>query len=318
MLALCEPAPDSPFDDTIAQITGRTGYITEGNGYQPVKRNNSPIFREIMPARVVPDRNTTLPLFEFANVSVIRGDKRVLDHITLTLGEGENVAILGPNGAGKSTLVKAITREYYPVLSEGPVTFTFRGKDTWDVFDLRSFVGIVSNDLQNTFNRTITGREVILSGFFSSIGLFNRAVTPAMEEKTDEILRFLQIDRLGDRPMNEMSSGEARRFLIGRALVFDPATLILDEPTNSLDLSALHTFRQTLRTIAQSGTGIILVTHQLHDIIPEISRVVMMDGGKVFGDGKKPAMLTDEKIGRLFSVPVHVREENGWYYATGY
>jgi iron complex transport system ATP-binding protein len=139
-----------------------------------------------------------------------------------------------------------------------------------------------------------------------------------MEDKTDEILRFLQIDRLSLRSMNEMSSGEARRFLIGRALVFDPATLILDEPTNSLDLSALHTFRQTLRTIAQSGTGIILVTHQLHDIIPEISRVVMMDGGKVFGDGTKPAMLTGEKIGRLFSVPVHVKEENGWYYATGY
>jgi iron complex transport system ATP-binding protein len=271
-----------------------------------------------MPARAAHDPKTLPPLFEFDNVSVIRGDKRVLDHITLSLGEGENVAILGPNGAGKSTLVKAITREYYPVLSEGPVTFTFRGKDAWDVFDLRSYVGIVSNDLQYTFNRTITGREVILSGFFSSVGLFNRAVTPAMEDKTDEILRFLQIDRLSLRPMNEMSSGEARRFLIGRALVFDPATLILDEPTNSLDLSALHTFRQTLRTIAQSGTGIILVTHQLHDIIPEISRVVMMEGGRICGDGKKPAMLTDEKIGRLFSVPVHVREENGWYYVTGY
>jgi len=271
-----------------------------------------------MPAYAAHDSAIMPPLFEFANVSVIRGDKRVLDRITLSIGEDENVAILGPNGAGKSSLIKAITREYYPVLSEGPVTFDFRGTDTWDVFDLRSFVGIVSNDLQYTFTRTITGREVILSGFFSSIGLFNRVVTPAMEEKTQEIQRFLHIDQLSDRPMNEMSSGEARRFLIGRALVFDPATLILDEPTNSLDLSALHTFRKTLRTIAQSGTGIILVTHQLHDIIPEISRVVMMDGGRICGDGEKTVMLTDEKISRLFSVPVHVREENGWYYATGY
>jgi iron complex transport system ATP-binding protein len=271
-----------------------------------------------MPACAAHYPDTMPPLFEFANVSVIRGDKRVLDHITLSIGEGENVAILGPNGAGKSSLIKTITREYYPVLSEGPVTFDFRGTDTWDVFDLRSFVGIVSNDLQYTFNRTITGREVILSGFFSSIGLFNRVVTPAMEEKTQEIQRFLHIERLSDRLMNEMSSGEARRFLIGRALVFDPATLILDEPTNSLDLSALHTFRETLRTIAQSGTSIILVTHQLHDIIPEISRVIMIDGGRICGDGEKTAMLTDEKISRLFSVPVQVREENGWYYATGY
>ncbi|MEN6397331.1 MAG: ATP-binding cassette domain-containing protein [Methanoregula sp.] len=271
-----------------------------------------------MPGYTAPDRKNSPPLFEFANVSVIRGDKRVLDGITLSIGEGENVAILGPNGAGKSSLIKTITREYYPVQSDMPVTFRVRGKEVWDVFDLRSFIGIVSNDLQYTFNRTITGREVILSGFFSSIGLFNRVTTPAMEEKTREILRFLHIDHLKDRPMNEMSSGEARRFLIGRALVFDPATLILDEPTNSLDLYALHTFRQTLRTIAQSGTGIILVTHQLHDIIPEISRVVMMNDGRICGDGKKTQMLTDEMVSRLFAVPVHVKEENGWFYATGY
>ncbi len=132
-----------------------------------------------MPARAAHDPDTMPPLFEFKNVSVIQGDKWVLDHITLSIGEGENVAILGPNGAGKSSLIKAITREYYPVLSEGPVAFNFRGTDAWDVFDLRSFVGIVSNDLQYTFTRNITGREVILSGFFSSIGLFNRVVTPA-------------------------------------------------------------------------------------------------------------------------------------------
>ena len=81
-----------------------------------------------MPARAAPDRKSAPPLFEFANVSVIRGDKRVLDHVTLSIAEGENVAILGPNGAGKSSLIKTITREYYPVLSEGPVTFRYGEK----------------------------------------------------------------------------------------------------------------------------------------------------------------------------------------------
>ncbi|MFY9749437.1 MAG: ATP-binding cassette domain-containing protein [Methanoregula sp.] len=258
------------------------------------------------------------PLVEFENVTVIRGTTRVLDSVTLSLCEGENVAILGPNGAGKSSLVKAITREYYPVIAEEPVTFRFHGEDNWDVFDLRSFIGIVSNDLQYTFTCTITGHEVILSGFFSSIGLFNRVIIPDMEGKAKAIERLLRIERLADRPMNSLSSGEARRFLIGRALAPGPATLLLDEPTSSLDLSALHTFRQAMRAIAQSGTGIILVTHNLHDIIPEITRVVTMKDGRIFGDGEKTAMLTDEKIGRLFSVPVHVREEDGWYYATGY
>ena len=139
-----------------------------------------------------------------------------------------------------------------------------------------------------------------------------------MEQKTDEILAFLEIEHLKDRPMTAMSSGESRRLLIGRALVHSPKTLILDEPTNSLDLHALHTFRETLRKIARSGTGIILVTHNLQDIIPEISRVVLMKGGRFCGDGPKAEMLTDKKIGNLFNVPLHIRQVGGYYYAVGY
>jgi len=271
-----------------------------------------------MSRHTAPSSPSSAPLIEFENVSVVKGDKRVLDRIALSIGERENVAILGPNGAGKSSLIKTIMREYYPITGDGPVTFKVRGEEVWDVFSLRSCIGIVSNDLQYTFTRDITGREVILSGFFSSIGLFNHTVTQEMEEKTNGIFRFLEIEHLAGRSMNEMSSGEARRLLIGRALVHNPATLILDEPTNSLDLHALHAFRQVMRKIAQSGTGIILVTHHLHDIIPEIGRVIMVKDAKICGDGPKAAMLTDEKIGNLFSVPVHVMGKNGWYYATGF
>ena len=258
------------------------------------------------------------PFLEFENVTVFHGEKMVLDSLSLAIRRGESVAILGPNGAGKSTLIKTIMREFYPVLDRGPVIFRVCGKDTWDVFSLRSAFGVVSNDLQYAFTREITGREVILSGFFSSIGLFNRDVTPEMEQKADEISAFLEVDHLSLRPMTELSSGEARRFLIGRAMVHDPRVLILDEPTNSLDLHALHAFRQTIRKIAQSGTGIILVTHNLQDIIPEISRVILMKNGRFEHDGPKETLLTDRYIGHLFEVPVHVKEENGYYYATGY
>jgi iron complex transport system ATP-binding protein len=258
------------------------------------------------------------PLLEFDRVTVFRGDKKVLNSLSVTIREGENIAILGPNGAGKSSFIKTITREFYPVESGDGVTFRMRGQEVWDVFELRSLFGVVSNDLQYTFMRELSGRDVILSGFFSSVGLFNHKVTPKMEEKADGILTFLEIDHLQTKPMTEMSSGEARRFLIGRALVHSPKTLILDEPTNSLDLHALHTFRQTLRKIARAGTGIILVTHNLHDIIPEISRVILMKDGRFIGDGPKAAMVNDENIGGLFNVPLHVKEEGGYYYATGY
>ncbi len=257
------------------------------------------------------------PLLEFSNVSVFRGSGKALDSLSVIVREGENLAILGPNGSGKSTFVRTILRELYPVENEQMV-FRVRGKETWDVFELRSTIGVVSNELQYTFTRPVTGREVILSGFFSSIGLFNREITPAMLRKAEEILAFLEIEHLRDRPMTAMSSGESRRLLIGRALVHDPRTLILDEPSNSLDLHALHSFRSILRKIAQSGTGIILVTHNLHDIIPEITRVVLMKNGRFCADGPKEQILTDMQIGELFRVPVHIRQEGGYFYATGF
>lgn len=259
------------------------------------------------------------PLLEFDNITVMREDKTLLDRITVTIREGEHIAILGPNGSGKSSFIRTVNREFYPVSWENDgVIFRVRGKDICDVFDLRSIFGIVSADLQYTYTRSVTGRDVILSGFFSSIGLFNHQITPQMDEKADNIIRLLEIGHLESRTMDTMSSGEARRFLIGRALVHDPKSLILDEPTNSLDLHALHTFRESLRSIAQSGVGIIMATHNLHDIIPEISRIILMKGGKFILDGPKEEVLNDTHIGRLFNVPVKVREEEGWYYATGY
>ncbi len=267
------------------------------------------------PAR---SRTGQLPLLEFKNVTVYRNTVKILDSLSIRITEGEHIALLGPNGAGKSSFIRTILREFYPVADDGNVIFRVRGKDIWDVFELRSAIGVVSNDLQYTFTRTITGKEVILSGFYSSVGLFNRTITPAMDRKADEILSFLGIEHLKDRPMNAMSSGESRRLLIGRALVHDPETLILDEPTNSLDLHALHTFRESIRKVARSGTGIVLVTHNLHDIIPEITRVVLMKDGRFCGDGPKEEMLTDGKIGELFSVPVHIERKDGYYYATRY
>lgn len=256
-------------------------------------------------------------LLEFRDVTVVRDGRIILDSVSLRLQEGENLAILGPNGAGKSTLIRTVLREFYPVRREG-TRFACRGREAWDVFDLRSAIGVVSNDLQQAYARDISGHEVVLSGFFSSIGLFNHCVTGAMIAKADAVCRFLGIEHLVDRTIASMSSGEARRFLIARALVHDPAALLLDEPTISLDLSALHTLRQALREVARAGTAVIVVTHQLHDIIPECGRVVLMQGGRIVADGPKEAVLTDARIGGLFGVPVTLVRENGWYYATGY
>ncbi|MDD5328349.1 MAG: ATP-binding cassette domain-containing protein [Phycisphaerae bacterium] len=258
------------------------------------------------------------PLLEFRNVTVIKGRKKILNCLSLTIRTGENVALLGPNGAGKSSFIKAITREYYPLPQKTGFSFRIWGKDRWDVFDLRFLLGIVSSDLQGVFAYEISGMDVVLSGFFSSIGLYGHRITRQMRKKAEEILRFLEIYQLRNRFMTEMSSGEARRFLIARALIHNPKTLILDEPTNSLDLHAQHIFRKVLRKISKSGIGIVLITQNMQDIIPEISRVILMRNGRFYKDGPKTDVLTSSNISRLFKVPVRIKKEKGYYYVIGF
>ena len=259
------------------------------------------------------------PLIEFRNISVIKGGyQKIIDSVSVKIHEGENVAILGPNGAGKSSLIKTITREYYPLPGGKQFVFKIWGKENWDVFNLRNRLGVVTNSLQHIHTREISGMEIVLSGFFSSIGMWHQAATVNMEKKALEALDFLEITHLKDRKMTDMSSGEARRFLIARALVHKPKALIFDEPTNSLDLHALHIFRKTLRKITKSGTSIILVTQNLQDIIPEINRVILMKRGKFVYDGLKNIVLTSKNIGRLFNVPLEIINKDGYYYVFGY
>jgi iron complex transport system ATP-binding protein len=254
------------------------------------------------------------PLIEFQDVTVYRGEKIALDGITLSIQAGEHVAILGPNGCGKSTLIKTITRECYPRYSGNGAGLRIFGQECWNVFDLRALLGIVSNDLMQSCARDISGREAVLSGFVSSIGIWpNHHVTAAMEAKTDEILALLEISHLASRDVNEMSSGEARRILIGRALAHDPKALVLDEPTASLDLHAMHELRAILRKLAQAGTSIIVVTHHLPDIVPEIGRVILIKKGRVLRDGAKRDVLTSGLLSELFETPVELVERDGLY-----
>jgi iron complex transport system ATP-binding protein len=253
-------------------------------------------------------------LLAFNRVSVMLGEKTVLHDITLSIGKAEHVAILGPNGCGKSTLIKTITRECYP-LALPESSLTILGRDTWNVFELRPLLGIVSNELMRRCTREITGREMVLSGFFSSIGVQPyHEVTAAMIEKTSQVLELLEVPHLADREMTEMSSGEAHRLLIGRALVHDPLALLLDEPSNSLDFRSALELRDILRKLAQAGTGILMVTHHLPDILPEIDRVILLRQGRIFADGAKSELLTTERLTQLFGLPVELARRDGYYH----
>jgi iron complex transport system ATP-binding protein len=253
-------------------------------------------------------------LLALNHVTVMRGECAALEDVTLQIGAGEHVCILGPNGCGKSTLIKTITRECYPLISEGS-SMSILGKERWNIFELRSLLGIVSPDLLASCTTDATGRDVVLSSFFSSTRIFpHHQAKRELLERTDAALQRLGIAHLADRPMAQMSSGQAKRTLIARALVHAPQTLLFDEPGNALDIGAQVQLRETMRQLAQSGLAILLVTHHVSEIIPEIERVVLLCEGRVVADGPKDAILSAARLTELFGVPVNLSRQDGYFH----
>ncbi|HVZ65286.1 MAG TPA: ATP-binding cassette domain-containing protein [Lacunisphaera sp.] len=264
----------------------------------------------------MPSPSSAPLLFDFRHLDVYRGERRVLHAFDLQVRRGEHIALFGPNGCGKSTLIKTLTRELYPV-AHPRLRFQVLGRDDWDVNDLHRLLGIVALDSLHQLShevvvRTVTARELVLSGFFGSLGLWpHQRVTPAQQQRAQALLRFLDIAHLANRPVSAMSAGEQRRALIGRALVHDPAALILDEPTNSLDPGAVREFRLLLRKLIRAGKTLVLVTHHVSDLIPEIERVILMKAGRVITDGPPARIVTSRTLSRLFGTRLNVVHRAG-------
>jgi iron complex transport system ATP-binding protein len=255
-------------------------------------------------------------LIEFENVTVQRENTMALRGVSFSIDSGEHAAILGPNGSGKSTLIKVITRECY---SRQPGLVRIWGEERWGLFDLRALLGIVTNDLVETCTKPYSALETVLSGFFGSIGVWpNHHVTAEMERKARESLQFFDVEHLADHLLTEMSSGEVRRTIFARALVHDPKALLLDEPSNSLDIRAQQEVREAMRKLAQSGVSIVLVTHHLPDIIPEIERVIALKNGEIFYDGAKTEALNDHNMSKLFDCDALIDHNQSGIYCFKY
>jgi len=258
---------------------------------------------------------TVEPFLHLAHVSVARGDNVVLHDINLTVNTGEHIAILGPNGCGKSTLIKTITCECYPLVQPGMEVSIF-GRERWDLTELKKRLGVVSAELPGKPTLHTTGRDAVLTGFFSSSTLWpNLTVTEEMRGRADEVLKQIDAVGLAEKPVCEMSAGQQRRIMIGRALVGSAGMLLLDEPSNALDLAAQADLRGLLRRLAQQGTGILLITHHIADIPPEIDRILMMQDGRIVADGPKDELLTAERLSALFKTDVQMTERDGFFHA---
>ncbi len=256
-------------------------------------------------------------LLEIRNATIWRGSSCVFEQLTLDIEQHERVAILGPNGCGKTTLLKTINRELYPVVAPGSYIRVL-GREKWNVWELRKRIGVVSNDLQQCYTPTTTAIEVVISGFHSSIGVHGILAERINREQIDASMSALQsigIASLHDTQLKHMSSGQQRRCLLARALVHDPATLILDEPTAGLDFAASFDYLERIRELARLGRNIVIVTHHLDEIPPELDRVILLKQGKVVADGPKRRVLTGEMLSDVYETAIRVAEVDGYFLA---
>jgi iron complex transport system ATP-binding protein len=259
----------------------------------------------------------SIPLLDIHEASVMRGERLILDQLSLRLAVGQHTAILGANGSGKSTLIRLISRQLYPLARRdgAPVIRVF-GRDRWSVNALRSLIGIVSPALQldYTSDSPLEVFDAVVSGFFAARGLgLDHKVTPGMRDRAHEALALMDASRLIGREMASLSTGEARRVLIARALVHRPRALLLDEPCAGLDPASRRRFLESLRQLARLGTTLLLVTHHVEEILPEIDHVLLLRDGKVLQEGSKANVLTDDALTAAFGMPMRLAKQGEYY-----
>ena len=231
----------------------------------PVRHSRAPITEEIRtPVSTVFDDASTI-LVRMTDVSVIHGRTPVLDHIDWQVNKGENWYISGPNGAGKTTLIRLITADEPQAYANEIHLFGRRRGTGESIWDIKQKIGLISSEFQIQYRGTgapMTAFEVVLSGFFDSIGLFRHA-SEVQRRIAGQWLRRVAMEEYGERDFARLSYGEQRMVLIVRAMVKSPAMLILDEPFEGLDHANRRMLLDLIDDIGKNtATGIIYVTHQ--------------------------------------------------------
>jgi molybdate transport system ATP-binding protein len=219
-------------------------------------------------------------LVSMKNVTIKYEETMVLDNVSWTMRTGENWVILGPNGCGKTTLLNLITGDNLQAYANEIYLFGKRRGSGESIWDIKRRTGIISSDLQIRYRKPITAFEVVLSGFFDSVGLY-RDFTREQKETAEQWMEVLGIADKSDRIFNQLSYGEQRMQLLARSMVKTPPILIMDEPCQGLDRTNRQRILAAIEIVGhQSKTNIIYVTHYPHEIPACMTHMLQFEKGQ--------------------------------------
>ena len=255
------------------------------------------------------------PVLNASSVDVVRGGRKLLHDVSLSVSPGEHWALLGPNGAGKSTLMAILGARSHP--TTGTVDVLGRRLGRVDMRELRTHIGHV--DPRWRIDVPITAHDVVLTGLTNTPELDRRhAYTDDEHRHADDLLDMLGMSARRDSEWPVMSQGERGRTLIARALMPRPALLLLDEPATGLDLAARERLLSAIDRLRSDVDRLasVLVTHHLEDLPSSTTHAMLLRDGEVTASGPVAQTLTSEQISACFDHPVSVRRHDGRWSAT--
>jgi iron complex transport system ATP-binding protein len=245
-------------------------------------------------------------ILELKNVSLKKDGNWILRNLNWQVQKGQNWVLFGLNGSGKTSLLNLLNAYTFPTEGNMQVLGKEFGR-TYLAEKLRIQIGFVSSSIQQKFDVGNNAFEVVLSGAFASIGLYEKP-TEEMKERAVQLLHDLGCFAYANRRYETLSLGERQRVLIARALMADPPLLILDEPANGLDFLAREALLESIERISSKPNAptIIYVTHHIEEILPIFDQTLFLKEGKVFASGSTKNLISSDQLSAFFGIPVNV------------
>tara|TARA_Y100001968_G_scaffold202155_1_gene185639 strand:- start:2097 stop:2894 length:798 start_codon:yes stop_codon:yes gene_type:complete len=250
---------------------------------------------------------------ELDNIELIRESKKLFNCLSLKFKYNENVVLIGPNGSGKSSIIDLIIRNIYPIHKNNSSLKIF-GREKINIWEIRKKLSYLNTDLQSRIYPSSTVLEVILSGINGKTRVIESEISSEAEKKANDSLKILDLEKYSMSLFGNLSDGLKRRVLLARAIINKPKILILDEPCIYLDFKSKYIILDYLSKIIRTGTSVLIVTHSIENIIPEIDKVVIINEGLVVKQGTVSECIESQILSDVFNMQVQVKRIRGKLY----